>query len=219
MRDSNGAMAEAKISRLSFRGLAPIAQLAERKPHGTRLRYMSGCHCLKCRMANSNYETMRSKARKAGGWNGIVDAAPARQHILKMSRAGVGYKMVAEAAKTSHTIVFGIRSGRRPRARALTVRRILAVTTDCRGDKSLVSARSTWAKIRLLQEEGYALAHIAKMLGYKSPALQLRKDRITARSRATIEALYRGVMTGEGFSTRRSNPSSASLQRKRKYPC
>lgn len=51
-------------------GLAHIVVLAASKPHGVRLRYMAGCRCLKCRMANSNYETMRARARKAGDWNG-----------------------------------------------------------------------------------------------------------------------------------------------------
>ena len=180
---------------LAERGLRAAPQLAATKPHGVRLRYMAGCRCLKCRMANTNYETARAKARAAGDWNGIVDAAPARRHILELSSAGVGYVMVAAAASVARTVVFEIRQGRKLRARARTVRQICAVTTDCRGDSALVSARGTWQKIRLLLEEGYTKADLARRLGRESPHLQIQKDRVTVRTRADVERLYRKLTT------------------------
>lgn len=179
----------------SLQSLAPVQELGARHPHGVRLRYMAGCRCLKCRMANSNYETERAKARKAGDWNGIVDATPARQHIRKLSRQGVGYKLVAEAADLPTSIVFGIRTGDRPRARARTVRKILEVNTACRGDKALISAAATWRRINALLEEGYTKAALAKMLGYARPALQIGRDRVTVRTAAKVRALYERVMT------------------------
>jgi len=39
--------------------------LSEKK-HGTRARYIAGCDCKKCRMANSAYEYAR---RKVAGWD------------------------------------------------------------------------------------------------------------------------------------------------------
>jgi hypothetical protein len=54
------------------KGLRDIAVLAEKKSHGTRIKYMAGCRCLICRAANSNYECARAKARKNGQWNGLV---------------------------------------------------------------------------------------------------------------------------------------------------
>lgn len=180
---------------MTLETLSPAPELAARHPHGVRVRYMAGCRCLKCRMANTNYETARARARAAGDWNGIVDAAPARQHIRQLSRQGVGYKLVAEAADLPTSLVFGIRTGERPRARARTVRKILEVNHACRGDAALVSAKSTWRRIEALLEEGYTKAGLAKMLGYKSPALQFRRDKVTVRTRAKVERLYQRLMT------------------------
>lgn len=177
------------------RGMRPPEELAADRPHGIRLRYRAGCRCLKCRMANSNYETMRSRARKAGDWNGIVDAEPARLHLRKLSRAGVGYKTAADAASVARTIALGILSGRRPRARARTVRRLCAVTNACRADAAMVSARRTWRFIGLLLEEGFTRAELARRMGYRSPALQFRKHRVLVRTAAKVERLYRRLTT------------------------
>lgn len=146
-------------------------------------------------MANSNYETTRARARKTGDWNGYVDAALARMHLQKLSRAGVGYKSAAAAADVSKTVVWQIFSGLKLRCRARTVRKLLAVNTDCRADASLVSAKRTWQLIGLLLEEGFTKCELARRLGYKNRALQLRKDYVLARSAARIERLYRRLTT------------------------
>jgi hypothetical protein len=121
---------------------------------------MAGCRCFKCRRANSSYEAERIKARAAGDWNGYVDTAPARLHILKLSGEGVGYPMVAAATSVSRSTVLAIRNGRQLQARARTVRKICA-----------------------------------RLLGFKSPALQIRKDLVTVRTRARVERLYRRLTT------------------------
>jgi len=173
------------------RGLRSVTELAELKPHGVRLRYMAGCRCLKCRMANANYETIRSRARKSGDWNGVIDATEARAHIVKLGRVGVGYKIVAEVADLPASIVFGIRSGRRPRCRARTARKILAVTTACRSDAAIISAGRTWQRIGLLLEEGFTKAKLSELLGHNGKALQIHPKRVTVRTAAAVETLYR----------------------------
>ena len=52
------------MNALIARGLNPerIAAL----PHGVRARYSIGCRCVPCRKANSEYESARARARKAG---------------------------------------------------------------------------------------------------------------------------------------------------------
>lgn len=179
------------------RGLRPAAELFADRPCGTRHRYLAGCRCLKCRMAASNYETARARARRAGEWNGLVDAGPARQHILKLSRAGVGYKLVADSASVARSIVAKVKSGERRQIRALSAKRILSVTTDCRGDSALVSAAQTWRLLRLLLDEGYTRRALAQMLGStaRTPSLQIRRDRVTARTAARVAALYRRLTT------------------------
>jgi hypothetical protein len=103
------------MPKLIARGLRPIGELAASRPHGDRLRYMAGCHCFKCRRANSDYERMRQAARLAGDWNGIIDAAPARAHLLKLSRAGVGQWSVVAATDIARSMIHEIRNGDRLR--------------------------------------------------------------------------------------------------------
>ena len=93
-----------------------------------------------CRSANSRYETERAVARKYGDWNGIVDARAARRHILKLSKAGVGYKSVADAASVAHSVVAEIRAGRKLRIRQKTERSILAVTKTAYARGALIDA-------------------------------------------------------------------------------
>lgn len=176
------------------RGLPSRARLAER-PHGTRLRYLGGCRCVPCRAANSRYQTERSALRRAGEWNGIVDAAPAAANIFLLSRQGVGYKSVADAAGVSRSIVAKIRSGERKHIRAATARRILAVTADARADASTVPAGPTWRRVRLLLEEGYTKARLARELGAQTPALQLGRRRVLAITAVRVERLYRKLLS------------------------
>ena len=180
---------------LSRRGLKPVEVLASDKPHGSRLRYMAGCHCVECRKANSAYENERQKARRQGDWNGIVSAEKARRHILKLSKIGVGRKAVAAASDISETIIAEIRSGAKKNIRARTERLILAVTKEMASDRALVSAKETWRLIEKLLEEGYTITQLAHRLGYKKPVLQIGKDRITARTADRIKQLYRKLTT------------------------
>ena len=84
---------------LAQRGLKPASELAAKRPHGDRLRYVAGCRCDLCRKANSTYERERQKARAAGDWNGIVDAAKARQH----SHSGSSIAFSARSSRPSIT--------------------------------------------------------------------------------------------------------------------
>lgn len=176
------------------RGLNVIA--LQDKPHGTRARYVAGkCRCFECRRANSAYYHQRKAARARGEAGHIVSAEPARLHIKKLSRAGVGYKMVADAARVARSVVAGIKSGERSQARADTVRRILQVGIESRGDAALVSGASTWARIGKLKEEGFSKRALARALGYKSLAIQFRRQRVTVKTRARVERLFERLTT------------------------
>lgn len=176
---------------LAARGLKPIAVLGARRPHGDRLRYMSGCRCAACRRANSLYECVRAKARRNGDWNGIVPATKARRHLLRLSSEGVGRDSVASVTGISRSIIAGIRSGKRRRLRARSERKILAVTSAQRADKTHVSAAATWKLIDSLIEEGFTKAFLALCLGYARPAIQLNKKLVTVRNAHQVACLYR----------------------------
>lgn len=201
--------------------LRAAADLATDKPHGLRSRYMGGCRCLKCRMANSNYETARSAARRSGEWNGLVDTAPALEHICKLRRNGVGFKTIAHAASIAPSTMWKIITKKRTKMRAMALKRLLAVTTAARADHALIPANSLWRRINQLLEEGYTKAELAKRMGYKSAALQFRKDFVTVRNDADVARLHRqllgeaapGVLTFRRCSNKPGGNSDGQTQR------
>lgn len=123
-----------------------------------------------------------------------VDAAPARAKIRALSRQHVGRRAVADAASVACSAIFAIRNGTKTQIRLSTERRILAVDAGARAGASYVSARPTWRLIGKLLEEGFTRTELARRLGYASPALQLRTDRITARNALRVAKFYRAIM-------------------------
>lgn len=172
--------------------LERMTEACERHPHGTRLRYRGGCRCLTCRAANSRYECERAAARRRGEHNGIVPAKKARRRILELARKGVGYKQVADASGVAETIVSEIRTGRKTRIRANTERAILGVTAEAMADHALVDAAPTWRRIeRLIDEGGFTKSEIARRLGKKTPALQIGRVKVLAKTALAIEKMCR----------------------------
>ena len=179
------------MSFIEERGLTAAAQRMAEQPHGTRLRYLAGCKCFHCRRANSDYERERQAAREAGDWNGFVDAGPARAHLRKLSRRGVGKRIVHAVSDVSLSVIDAVRAGRKTRIRARTERKILAVTPAARGDAALIPAGPTWERIGWLLDEGFTKGRIALELGRKTRALQINRRTVTVRTAARVEALVR----------------------------
>lgn len=176
------------MAALEHRGLR--ADIGDRHPCGTRVRYVRGCRCDACRAANTQYERERGAARRAGDWNGLVDARLARAHLRKLSRQGVGRRAVAAASDVAESLLCDIRAGRKTRIRARTERRILAVTPAMASDRALVDATPTWELLEELLEEGFTEAQLARWLGYETPRLQLGRERVTARNAHDVQVLH-----------------------------
>lgn len=174
--------------------MKPIAMLAAAKPHGTRLKYLGGCRCLSCRAANARYEGERHTARRNGDWDGLIPAGRARQHLLALSRVGVGRRTVADIAGVPQSVLHRIRSGRRRRIRARTERRIFLVTRDAMHDARLVPAERAWRLIARLLDEGFTRTEIARRFGYRSHGLAWNRRCVRARTAMRVEKLYRRMM-------------------------
>ena len=168
------------------------------RPHGTRLRYVGGCRCVPCRAANSRYETGRALARASGDWNGIVSATRARQHIERLSAAGVGGKALSAASGVPYSIVCRIKDGRQLKIRARTEARILAVDEAAIADGALVDAGRARRMVQELVQQGYTKAQMAQWMGYKRPVLQFLKTRhITARTASRVERMVALLRAGK----------------------
>lgn len=125
---------------------------------------------------------------------GLVDAEPARKHLKKLSKQGVGYKSVADAAKVSQSSLFKVMTGKRKRVRQEYMQAVLSVDKEAIADKALVSAKKTWELLDKLLEEGFSKAEIARRLGFTTPAIQIKKDFITAKTELRVQKLYNTIM-------------------------
>lgn len=176
------------------RSLRKTVKSATTHPHGTRARYKAGCRCLLCRAANARYEAERAQARAAGDNNSLVAADAAREHLLRLSREGVGTDAVSAASDIATSVIWRIRSRLSVSIRRRTEEKLLAVTKDALSDSAVVSARPTWRQINALLAEGFTKAELARRLNYKTPCLQFGKKRILARTAARVDRLYRLLM-------------------------
>ena len=180
------------------KSLRSAGELAESRPHGDRLKYMSGCRCMQCRAANSRYETERAAARRRGEWNGFVDAADVRHHLQMLSKRGIGRDTVSELSGICVSTVDVLRTGKRKNIRAMNAKRILSISVDAVvNDAQLVDAGPTMTRIRWMLNEGFTKTEIARRLGYKTHALQIRRGRITARNAMKVEKLYNMLRLGD----------------------
>lgn len=150
-----------------------------------------------------------SRCREMLAWNGLVDAGRARRHLAKLSRAGVGTKSVSLACDVSRTILVEIQQGRKKQIRATSEKRILAVTAGAAADGAQISAAATWKILDGLLERGWTRTELARRLGSRSdaPALQVRRDRVLARTALAVERLGRAL---DGQS-----PTAKALERDR----
>lgn len=184
----------------NFKDRLDVRKLGASKPHGDRLRYMSGCRCTPCRAANSSYETMRAAARRRGEWNGYVPADQVRAHMKMLSRKfNVGRRQVADIAGVAESTLVEILAGRRKHIRALTAKAILAVDHDAVADHALVPAGPTWARLNWLLKQGFTRTELASRLGSRAaiPSLQIRPDFCLAATELKVERLYNTIRAGD----------------------
>jgi hypothetical protein len=100
---------------------------------GTRSRYVAGCRCQPCIVANRiyarNWERHHSRVR----WgiethtDRLVDVTEARNHLLWLQSRGIGLRRLRDATGLSRSNLTEIRIGRRTHITRTTANRIVAV--------------------------------------------------------------------------------------------
>lgn len=180
------------------------------REHGTRAKYvLEKCRCEPCTLANREYARGRDRATRRPdevSRSPFISAAATRRHLLELSAAGVGYKTVARAANVPSSSLGGILAGKRKRVRRLTAERVLAITPAVAADGALVDATSTWQAIDRLRVAGWTKSAISAAIGQGGVALQLGRDRVTARNARRIAELaaeaFRSTETAEQYRAR-----------------
>lgn len=178
--------------------MRPVGELASRRPHGDRLRYMAGCRCDSCRAANAAYERMRTAERKAGNGNPLVPADKAQAHLLALAAAGVGRASVREATDINLSILQMIRRGVRTQIRRSTELKILAVPLDYLANGALVDARPIWRLIRkTMRDGGFTQRRIGQAIhGPHAHSLQIGKKQVTVRNANRVRKACEALLAG-----------------------
>lgn len=174
-----------------------LKEYAAGRPCGTRSKYCSGCRCEECRKANTEYQKERDRLNRRGEANPLVDAEPAREHLRRLSKAGIGYKTVAEYSGIGKSTLYQLMTGTRTKVRRKNLDAILAVDRSCFTAGTLIRAGETWRRIRWMLDEGFSKAEIARRLGHASASLQFKKKRVTGKTHVKVERLERILRLGE----------------------
>ncbi len=192
-RAGHAATVRARIAR----GRAAARELGPAIP-GTLCPGVNGAPCKRGRKLRAGSLAVCFDCRGSLVWNGLVDAAPARRHMRKLSRRGVGFRAVAAVTDIGLTTIQKIRNGKRRRIRKAVADRILAVTAAEVSDGALVPAGETNRMLRELVTEYFTRGEVARQLGYKSLALQIGKNGLVlARTEQRVRRLYRRAMGEE----------------------
>jgi transcriptional regulator with XRE-family HTH domain len=177
------------------------------REHGTRARYVMGegpgktpgCRCEACTAANRAYAGQRERKRAYGRWQPGVGAGRAREHLLGLSAAGIGWKRAAELSGVStgavSKLLFGGPGERPPtrRIRPETEQRILAVPLAPRSlaAAAVVDATATRRRLQALVARGYSQAALAARLGIgRSNFSQAAASQVTAATERAVSGLY-----------------------------
>jgi hypothetical protein len=100
---------------------------------GTRSRYVAGCRCEPCVIANRTYSRNHDRHHRRVRWgiethtNPLVDATEARNHLLWLQSRGIGLRRLHNVTGIARSTLNEIRSGRRNRITRPTANRIIAV--------------------------------------------------------------------------------------------
>lgn len=140
-------------------------------PHGTlsRAKYHK-CKCTECLERCRLYQRSRYRKQGYGTWQPLIDAAPVRQHLLKLNAAGLSYAVIAKrlGCSTANVTRFiydlGPSHPRRKRTRPELAARILAITvTDL--TPGLIDATGAARRIQALAANGWPLRSLGPHIG------------------------------------------------------
>jgi hypothetical protein len=162
---------------------------------GTKLRYVHGCRCEDCRLAYCAGQKETRERLKAGRGDYVVSAEFAREHLKRLSRAGVGSRTVAEYTATQPQYIQKIRNGQFARIRMSTEARIMRVRPDMLADHAAVPVGESRRLVAEMNAAGFTKQRLAVLLGYAGEKLQfLDGPRISVRNAARVKRLHQKLV-------------------------
>lgn len=175
--------------------------------HGTNYCYTAHkCRCEDCRRARSRHQK-RYLYDRARGVQRLVDAAPLREHVQRLTDAGMSQWDITIAAgwKSRNALADAMR---RERVTPRTMSRVLAVTVPpVQRRNGYVDATGSMRRLQALSVLGYTTRDIAARLGHMDPQTYIyiangRTRTIRRRTKQAIADLYDELWSVPGTSAR-----------------
>jgi hypothetical protein len=163
-----------------------------RHEHGTMIAYtLDGCRCEPCSTAKSRWNKRHKHEVATGRYQGLVDAAPVRLHLLSLSTMNIGRRNIVAQSGISHQAVTAIMDGTRRRVRPETAGRLLAITGAAL-PTTAVDATGTRRRLQALVALGWAPIELARRLGMETETASklLHRGRVLLRTEQAVRALY-----------------------------
>lgn len=184
------------------------------------------CRCPDCKRAQSRYAKQR-RVRLAQGINDLVDATPAREHVLKLMSMGMSHGTIALRAGMPNSglqSLLGLRSNSKQakRLHRRTARRILAVTYTPAVGANFVASTSTRRRLQDLALRGFSAQEVAVLSGIQKHTITEVRSGIRPLVRtATAKAVERLHKSLEGqtptLTSRRGQSALIATAKRHKY--
>lgn len=165
------------------------------------------CRCAPCKEHNAAAERHRSRMKAYGRYdNGLVDAAPAREHIRYLQTFGYGYRRIAELSGVGNTAIESLLYGRKGVAGDPRFGEALKRITRTKADKILavhptistlaggtrISSRGTQRRIQALARVGWSMSKQADIIGMEPTNLHriLHNTTVTVTTHRAVETMF-----------------------------
>ncbi|NDZ63601.1 hypothetical protein [Streptomyces cyaneofuscatus] len=174
--------------------------MSERE-HGYARYKLDGCRCYTCGWAVAQYNDAREHAIRRGEWQPFVDAAPVRDHLLRLRACSLGLRRVAAIAKVDRKRLQAVLNGRPERGTGPQeqVRPALAVavlqvepTLENLGSATPINSLGTLRRLQALAAAGWPQSRLADRLGVTDQNFggMLCRPMVTVRTARKAIAIY-----------------------------
>ena len=161
----------------------------------SRGRYVSGCRCYMCRVANADYQREMEHRRKAGtgAMVGAAKTRGARRRVEEWRKLGIGLREIEFWTGVPRSSLQTLVAGNHPNCNGLPLRMsranhdaIMATHIPERAPGALVDSKATLRRMDELAAKGMSYAEMSRRSGLpKATVYQLkykRPSRITQRT-------------------------------------
>jgi len=165
------------------------------------------------------YENNRRHAKAEGTWQPLIDAAPVREHLLRLHAAGITVYRAATLTGLSDNVIRGFTqttragervNGRRHRTTQAIADKILAVDVETAAPAK-VSAIGSLRRLQALVALGWPMQEVSRRTGLSGQTMYniARQPLILASTAANVEAAYEQLKN-----TRASRTTKVSTQQR-----